>query len=333
MAAPPVESGAWPDPGQLAVIVVSFGAPHLLRENLAEMVLPGPPDMVVVVDNFRSAADRRANEDIARDAGWTFLPMDTNLGFGAAVNVGAANAFGRGADQLLVLNPDARLGAHSIELLRAAVRRDPMALVSPRILDADGRVWFEGMRVDQQAGDVARAAPDDLAGLGQDGWLSGACLMVSRPLWLAAGGFDEDYFLYWEDVDFSRRCVRAGGRLVVVEDAEAVHDVGGTQAGAGSMPKSPTYYYYNCRNRLLFAAKHLPPRDRRRWALSTPMASKRILYRGGRRQLVRSPKPLLWTVGGSVAGLLRLLPRPRWLRPLAGTKRKANPNVMIGTDE
>lgn len=341
IAPPPVEPGAGPAPGHLAVIVVSFGAPHLLRENLATMDLPGPPDTVVVVDNFRSAADRRANETVARAAGWTFLPMDRNPGFGTAVNIGARHALAHGADRLLVLNPDARLTAGAIERLRAAVDRDPMTLVSPRIVDGTGRVWFQGMRVDPRTGDVASAAPDELAALGPDGWLSGACLMVSRTLWEASDGFDEDYFLYWEDIDFSRRCVQAGARLMVLPEAEAVHDVGGTQGGAhsaaasaaGSTAKTPLYYYYHCRNRLLFAAKHLPAAERRRWALATPSASKRILYRGGRRQLLRSPKPLLWTVGGSVAGLLRLVPRPGRSRSVVGSSRKANPNVMIGAEE
>ncbi len=294
----------------MAVIVVSFGAPHLLRDNLATMDVPCPPEMVVVVDNFRTLSDRRANEGIARAAGWTFVPMDTNAGFGAAVNVGVRCALDHGADRLLLLNPDARVGPGAIAILQDAVSRDPMTLVSPRIVDGAGRVWFGGMRTDPRTGDVAAAPVDgDNRSLGPDGWVSGACMMISRVLWSAVGGFDEDYFLYWEDVDFSRRCVEAGARLVVLPDAEAVHDVGGTQVVTDATAKSPLYYYYNCRNRLLFAAKHLSGRDRLRWAVATPGASKRILYRGGRRQLVKSPKPLLWSVGGSLVGLVILLRR------------------------
>ncbi len=309
-ANPPFAPGA----GRLAVIVVSFGAPHLLRDNLATMDVPCSPEMVVVVDNFRTASDRRANEVIARAEGWTFVPMDTNAGFGAAVNVGVRRALDHGADRLLLLNPDARVESGAIALLQDAVSRDPMALVSPRIVDGAGRVWFGGMRTDPRSGDVAAARPENAAvgegrSLGPDGWVSGACMMISRTLWSAVGGFDEDYFLYWEDVDFSRRCVEAGGRLVVLPDAEAVHDAGGTQVVTDGTAKSPLYYYYNCRNRLLFAAKHLSGRDRLRWAIATPGASKRILYRGGRRQLVQSPKPLLWSVGGSMVGLLILLRR------------------------
>src|SRR5690606_40890410 len=56
-------------------------------------------------------------------------------------------------------------------------------------------------------------------------------LMVNDSAWEETGGFDEDYFLYWEDVDFALRVDDAGGALRLVESATAVHDEGGTQGG------------------------------------------------------------------------------------------------------
>ncbi len=79
-----------------------------------------------------------------------------------------------------------------------------------------------------------------------------------RELWDLVGGFDESYFLYWEDVDLSWRIVAAGGRLAVAEDLTAFHAVGATQAGS---TKSATYVYYSARNRLRFAGT-LPARTR-----------------------------------------------------------------------
>ena len=51
---------------------------------------------------------------------------------------------------------------------------------------------------------------------------------MHADLWRAVGGFDEDYFLYWEDVDLSLRLLRAGAALEVRHDLEVVHDVGAT---------------------------------------------------------------------------------------------------------
>ena len=57
-------------------------------------------------------------------------------------------------------------------------------------------------------------------------WLSGACMLVRREAFLAAGGFDERFFLYWEDADLCRRLRNRGLHIRYVPDATAVHKVG-----------------------------------------------------------------------------------------------------------
>jgi GT2 family glycosyltransferase len=138
-------------------------------------------------------------------------------------------------------------------------------------------------------------------------WLSGACLLVGRAVWLELGGFDEDYFLYWEDVDLCIRAASRGCELVVDDQATAVHDEGGTQAtrmaGPTGSAKSSTYYYYNTRNRLMFAAKNLGVEDQHRWVRSSIGAAYHILLRGGRRQLVHPRSTLVPAIQGTIAGL------------------------------
>jgi GT2 family glycosyltransferase len=148
-------------------------------------------------------------------------------------------------------------------------------------------------------------------------WLTGACLALTIDMFDEVGGFDESYFLYWEDVDFSYRAGLAGAELLVREDLTVVHDEGGTQGQRSGRAKSQTYYYYNCRNRLVFAAKHLGARSILRWALLTPQQSWAVLLRGGRRQLLDSPITAMAAVRGSLAGLmyvasvvLRVRPKP-----------------------
>jgi len=69
------------------------------------------------------------------------------------------------------------------------------------------------------------------AGHSQDGsvtvdWLSGACLLVRREALLSANGFDERYFLYWEDADLCRRLRGNGAQVRYVPAATAIHRVG-----------------------------------------------------------------------------------------------------------
>ena len=99
----------------------------------------------------------------------------------------------------------------------------------------------------------------------------------------------------------------AGGRVGVARDLRCVHDAGGTQTGAGTPTKSSLYYYFNCRNRLVFAARNLAGRDRLRWALHSPRYAQQVVLRGGRRQLLRPWTCVLPAVRGTLSGLRTLL--------------------------
>jgi GT2 family glycosyltransferase len=293
--------------GRIAVVVVNYGPPDLLERNVAGL----GPVPVVVVDNHKTDADSAAVARLAARHGWDLRAQPANVGFGAGMNIGAAAAVALGADVLLLLNPDAVVEPDVVEQLRLAALADPDTLITPLLLRPDGSVWFRGGLISLPAGGLRRhpgTIPDR-----HSEWLTGACLAVHRGLWERLGGFDEDYFLYWEDVDLSHRCERLGGRLVVRTDLTAVHDAGGTQPDAGGRAKSAVYYFYNCRNRLVFAAKHLDRRDRLRWLLRTPADVRRVVLRGGRRQLIH-PRRTVWpALTGALAGagwLLRSLRHP-----------------------
>jgi N-acetylglucosaminyl-diphospho-decaprenol L-rhamnosyltransferase len=289
----------------IGIVVVNFGSAALIEQNLGGLDLAALGAQVVVVDNFRSVQDSRAMAAVALRHGWLLSEPGSNVGFGSAVNLGAGLAIDRGCDTLLIVNPDLAVSGEVLAALAAAVRADPKVLVSPRIVRPTGEVWFEGGFISLDHGRT-RSIPGP-ADERTPAWLSGACLAVHRDLWTAVSGFDDDYFLYWEDVDLSYRVTRAGGRLTVRQDLLAVHDVGGTQHASDQRAKSAMYYYYNCRNRLLFAAKHLDRRDRWRWSLRTPADVRRVLLRGGRRQLI-APRTTIWpAVSGAVVGLFRLV--------------------------
>ena len=123
-------------------------------------------------------------------------------------------------------------------------------------------------------------------------WVSGACFMVSDQLWTKVGGFDDDYFLYWEDVDLCAKVQAAGGTVGIIRGATAVHDPGQTHTAPGARAKSSTYYYFNIRNRAVFGAKWLSDEGRLQWQRTAPRAAYQVILRGGRRQLLRPFSPL-----------------------------------------
>lgn len=334
---------ALPEAPRRAVVVVSYGSHRLLDRFLRPLDLAGIGARVVVVDNFSSPAARTAITEMCDAAGWDLVAMPTNAGFGAGVNAGVARAAELGCSAYVLLNPDAEAGEHALSALFEHVEREPLTLVSPVVLRPDGSVWFAGATVDVRGG-TTRATSGPLSG-DPHGWLTGACLAVHAELWRAVGGFDPDYFLYWEDVDLSWRVRRAGGRLAVLSGVEVAHDVGGTQRAEGEAgrAKSPTYVFYNCRNRLLFAGRHLDRAARVRWVLTAPAYAWEVLQRGGRRALLHDARRLLWAAAsGSASGvreLLRARPRPGEASGLAdphgrsgetgGARRTRHPRVRL----
>jgi len=268
-----------------AVVIVNYGAIGILEPNAANVSPPGG-GFVVVVDCFSSASERQRVEAACARHGWVPVMLAENAGFGGGTNAGAVAALQRGAEVIVGLNPDATIDPDSLVQLARTAAEDPSALVSPTIVDGAGGVWFGGSDLYLDDGSIAGIRRRvERTGRPRHEWATGACFAMSAELWERLGGFDEEYFLYWEDVDLSRRVLDLGGSLRTLA-ATAVHDEGQTHVDAvRGRAKSETYYYHNIRNRLLYAAKHGDAETIRRWWRATPRVSWQILMQGGRAQL------------------------------------------------
>lgn len=284
---------------RLAVVVVSYGDPSLLERHTTRVAAALGPARIVVVDNHSTDANRAAVRQLCEREGWTGVFPGTNTGFGVGCNLGAAAALAEGAQVLLFLNPDATIDAESAVRLMTAVEAEPLLLAGPTVLGPDGEVASAGLDLDLETGTMRpwrRRA--EHPGADTLPWVTGACFAVTRELWERVGGFDERYFLYWEDVDLCARVQAAGGRVAVVDGATATHSGGGTQRAEGSRAKSPAYYYFNIRNRALFARTWLSQERQQAWRRGAFGAAYEILMRGGRRQLLHPVRPVSAVVRG-----------------------------------
>lgn len=308
----------------LAVVVVNYGSSTLLAQNLAPVATSLPGARVIVVDNHTTPEEARRVGALCDQHGWQALLLEENTGFGGGINRAVATCLAPDTRHLMLLNPDATIDAASVRRLVDHVEAHPLDLVAPTVVTPAGGTWAAGADLLLERGEMRswRARSGDLDPTREQPWLSGACLVLARALWDRIGGFDDDYFLYWEDVDFSRRALDAGAELVVDASATAVHDEGSTHRGdTAPRAKSSLYYYYNTRNRLLFAAKHLSVQDQRRWRWSAPAVGYRILLQGGRRQFRNPGRTLVPAVRGTLDGLrLMRTHRRRQARPDAPTR-------------
>jgi GT2 family glycosyltransferase len=230
------------------VVVVAYNSRRCLRacvEPLARV----PGVSIVVVDN---ACPERSFEVVEELAGVRVIHVPSNEGFAYGCNRGWRAG---GSELVLFLNPDARLDAAALGRLAHTLEIDPTAgVVGPRTYRADGTLrWsirrFPSLRstycqalflhhlapgaswVDEVVRDPARydrPGPVD--------WLPGACLLVRRSTLEAVGGFDEDFFLYVEDMDFCRRVSLTGLGIVYSPDAICVHEGGGSFSRARLLP-------------------------------------------------------------------------------------------------
>jgi GT2 family glycosyltransferase len=209
---------------------------HALRAQLE------PDDEVVVVDN--DSGDGTPFVVRAADPGATLLETGQNLGFAAGCHAGAHASK---APLLLFLNPDAVPAPGCVASLRAIAGERPdwgawQALVTlpdgvhvntvGNLVHWLGFGWAGGLGL----------SIDDVDGSPHEiGFASGAALLVRREAWDAAGGFDERYFMYGEDLDLSLRLRLAGWGIGVVPAARVAHDY--------SFAKGDYKWFYLERNR------------------------------------------------------------------------------------
>ena len=251
-----------------AAILVNYNAGVELRAALRSIAdeLSGQPWEAVVVDNASTDGSADLVGEFAPQA--RLLRNAANVGFSRGVNQGVAATT---AARVLIMNPDSRLLPGAAAILRTELERfDRCAIVGPRILDPDGSVQGSA-RGDPdmltglfgRSSSLQRLLPslrvarrnvvsDDAIASGRSSvvvdWLSGACMLARRDALEEVGGFDERYFLYWEDADLCRRLRARGYHVRYVPEATAVHEVGHSsrRAKAASIRAfhASAYLYY-----------------------------------------------------------------------------------------
>lgn len=212
---------------RIAVVTVSYASAEVLGPFLASVAAASTEDLrVVVADNKGDSPEIRS---LVAGAGADYLPMPANLGYGGAINR-AVTSLAPEIEWILISNPDVVLSPGAVDGLVAAGDSDErIGAVGPAVLTPDGAVYPSARAVPSLRTGVGHALfsnlwptnpwtvsyrhdSDNLVVRRDAGWLSGSCLLVRRSAFDRIGGFDEGYFMYFEDVDLGYRLGRAGYR-------------------------------------------------------------------------------------------------------------------------
>jgi N-acetylglucosaminyl-diphospho-decaprenol L-rhamnosyltransferase len=248
---------------RITLAVVNYNSAEHVDALLSALTDEGL-DRAVVFDNRSAQSDVLRLRQVCSQHDWVSLVEgDENLGFGAGVNRAVA-ALDLGSEDLVwVVNPDVTPESGTCRRLASAIAAGSADIVGPMLLSQRGSqtyIVFAGGRIDWRLGTTVHALwgkPINRArrGLTRTGFMTGAAFMTSAKTWRRLGGMREDYFLYWEDADFSVRATQAGLTMAVDCESLAWHHVGGSSDDTG---RGLLYYKYMVRNRQRFLAEWAP---------------------------------------------------------------------------
>lgn len=213
---------------------------------------------IIVVDN--GSTDDSVDVIRARYPDIAFISHMINRGYSGGNNSAMLYALDHGADYVWLLNNDTAVESSSLGCLVETAEKDSIVgLISPVIYyyDSPHTIQFGGSYIDWK-NHMLVSRDDDLNDTrfrtGEDVCLWGTALLVKRRLIEEIGYFDEDFFAYWEDTDYSLRALKAGYRSVICTEAKIYHKT--PVPRPGNTNRSPLYYYYMTRNRYFLASRH-----------------------------------------------------------------------------
>lgn len=240
---------------EVSVVVGNHQGESLLDDCLASIsVQTVPVREVVVVDGASTDGSR----GVAERHGARFLPA-ANLGLGVLYNRGVEATV---AEFVLLLNNDVALERRCVELLAAELDMDATRFAAdPTQLDWTGERVIHA-RTTLRRGRLLR---EFIPGLHLDSVVAaegvvptvsahGAAMLVRRSMFLELGGFDETFFMEWEDLDLCWRAWLRGWGSVYVPDASVRHRVGAVTTSAVAPRRSASSHH----NMMRFALKCLP---------------------------------------------------------------------------
>jgi GT2 family glycosyltransferase len=261
----------------IATIIVNYrtadatvSATKAMVEELSSFSNP----VVVVVDNDSRDGSSERLKDAFRGAPWigrvAVLDSPRNGGYGYGINVGVRHALasGRSPRYLHVINPDALPDRGSIERLASFMEAHPEAgLAGGAIHDPSGAAEVRAFRFPSFWSELEGTAnigvlswmlrerrvvmkPSESC---EVDWIPGTSMLIRKEVFSTAGFFDEEFFLYFEEVDFARRVQQAGWKVCFVADAGIGH-LGSLSTGMGDQTQRMPRYWFESRRR--YFVKH-----------------------------------------------------------------------------
>ncbi len=237
------------------VIILNYNGRETLFHCLSSVFRSDYPDLkVVVVDN--NSQDESLEIAKKNFSQAYFIENSENIGFAAGNNIGIRFALERMADYIFLLNNDAEVERKTISnIIQIAEKNSSLGILSPLIYkNKTEKIWFAGGKIDWLR---MRAIHTDFkikskkSKLWSTDYISGCAMLIKKEVFKKIGLLNEDYFLYYEDVDFSWRAYQSGFQLMVTSESRVYHF-------EKSEENKPAKIYWLVLSGILFFRKNAP---------------------------------------------------------------------------
>lgn len=252
----------------VSIIIVNYNTTDYLRKclrSLQEFTIMVKMEIIVVDNN---SPDREIEKYPSEFPDVRFFFQSSNNGFGTGCNIGAAKANGK---YLTFVNPDIVFDSDCISgMFRYMESAPDTGVCSPVMKDFEGRLNYiynyfpnynwefheaVGTGNGKKIEDLLEVFKEDKnsGNVLQVDWVTGACLFIRRKVFEKSDGYDEDYFLYYEDTDLQYRVRKSGHKIVCLKDLEVKHY---TNSSIKSDKGEDVYFFHISKSKLIYMYKH-----------------------------------------------------------------------------
>ncbi|MGG4405951.1 glycosyltransferase family 2 protein [Geobacillus stearothermophilus] len=251
-------------------------------ESLEKVTYPNMK-IVIVDNNSTDGSEQIIKEKFPQH---TFIQTGDNLGFAGGNNVGINYALEQGADYVCLLNNDTVVEKDFLDkLVETAEKDETIGIVGGTILQYEDnkKIWYAGGYFNRIGGKAVHIKKLPKQILNEVTFITGCLQLIRRKVLLEVGLLPEEYFLYYEDLDYCMQVRNKGYRLIYDKRAVIYHKCGGTASY-----KSPISIYYSNRNRLIFYKKYFRGLDLFRYKIiyNILLCIKLLLYRKENRNAI-----------------------------------------------
>ena len=244
---------------KVSVIILTYNSEKTIEALLNSLSPFKSSFEITVVDN--KSGDKTVQK-VKKFGFVKLIKNKKNLGFSAGNNVGIKYALKSQTDVVLLLNPDTVVPKTFLKNFEEStlplLENSSVGIVGPKIYDEKGMLWSVGGKLDEKrySAYLIGYGKEDLGQFNFDAgmdYISATAIFIKKEVFEKIGKFTNDYFLYYEDVDFCQRALRARFKLIVDPNISIIHN-----ASSSVGKNSPVMQYYMARNHMLFLERFAP---------------------------------------------------------------------------